>query len=97
MRHLNDLYSIIAIQLIFYIIIFVSTYIHLKYIQYKYKYYESITIKKVIEYGGVSYIPIFGIFITIVVIMLFISAYTWEFFTTTKFYKAIQNILNKEI
>lgn len=94
---MNDLCNIIVFQLVFYVIIFISTYFYLKYIQRRYKYTETITIKKVFKCNGICYIPIFGIFILVTVILIWLSVWVYEFFQTTNFYKIIQNIFNKEI
>ena len=97
MRHMSDLYNIIIIQLVFYVIVFTSTYFYLKYVQRRYKYSEPITIEKVFKYNGIYYVPISGIFISVTVILIWLSVLVYEFFQSTNFYKMIQNIFNKEI
>lgn len=94
---MSDLHNIIIAQLVFYVIVFISTYFYLKYVQRRYKYSEPVTIGKVFKCNGIYYVPIFGIFISVTVILIWLSVLVYEFFQSTNFYKIIQKVFNKEI
>ena len=94
---MNELQQIILIQLLFYIGMLALSYYKLKQKQ-RLGHIYSVTIGDLFEYWDcIYYVPIIGILIAwlVGVLVCIVNFFTWV--STTKFYKGIQYILNKEI
>lgn len=96
---MNDLnlYEVVEIQLIYYIILLIWAYYDLKNKQRQGK-LNSVTIKNVLNYWPIEYyIPAFGIFVHFIILALWCIITLIHKFTETKLYEKIINILDKEI
>lgn len=96
---MNDLnlYEVVEIQLIYYIILLIWAYYDLKNKQRRGE-LNSVTIQKVLGYWPTEYyIPVFGIFVNFMVLVIWCIITLVYKFTETKLYEKILNILDKEI
>ena len=94
---MNELQQIILIQLLFYIGMLALSYYKLKRKQ-RLGHIYGVTIGDLFEYwDSIYYVPIIGILIAWIVCLLVCIVNFFMWVSTTKFYKGIQYILNKEI
>lgn len=94
---MNELQQIILVQLLFYIGLMALSYYKLKQKQ-RLGHIYSVTVGDLFEYwDSIYYMPIMGILIAWVVCVLISIGNFFIWVSTTKFYKGIQYILNKEI
>lgn len=94
---MNELQQIILVQLLFYIGMLALSYCKLKRKQ-RLGHIYSVTIGDLFEYwDSIYYVPIIGILMAWIVCLLVCMVNFFMWVSTTKFYKGIQYILNKEI